>query len=128
MNCNQEWETRQQKDAESRRAYEYERLTVAILDEIYEAMERSGLTKADVARILGTSRANVTQIFAGSRNLTVKTLSDLAWACDARLCVKWQPMRSGNFVSSPIKLVRRALKFKTTQDREPPQLKYGNGQ
>lgn len=102
MNKNQDWIARQEK---SRKIYEYERLLVIALDEIHEAMERNGMTKADVARALGTSRAHVTQVFSGSRNVTLRSLSDLAWACGARLSMKWQPLRSGEFISSPVSVV-----------------------
>jgi transcriptional regulator with XRE-family HTH domain len=117
MSANREWIDRQQKTMESRRDYEYERLAVLVLDELYEAMERSNLTKADIARALGTSRANITQVFSGSRNLTLRTLSDLAWACGARLCLKTEPLRSGDYISSPVMIVepkRRVVNFKET--------------
>lgn len=106
MSRNQKWIDRQQHCDESRRAYEYERLNVWALDELYAAMERNGLTKADVARALGTSRANITQIFSGSRNLTLRSLADLAWACRTRLCLKTEPLRNGDYISSPAMVVK----------------------
>ena len=99
MSTNHEWIDRQEKTAESRREYEYERLCVVALNEIYQAMELKHLTKADLARKLGTSRAHITQAFSGSRNVTLRTLSDLAWASGVRVCVKVQPLRTGEFVS-----------------------------
>lgn len=118
MSNNQEWAERQQRSEEDRRAYELERLNVWALDEIYAAMERSGQTKADLARKLGTSRANITQIFAGSRNLTLRTLVDLAWACDIRLCLKSEPLRSGSYISSPALVIRPQQRMVHIQEQE----------
>ncbi len=121
MSANREWIDRQQKTTERRRDYEYERLAIWVLDELYEAMERSDLTKADIARALGTSRANITQIFSGSRNLTLRTLSDLAWACGVRLCLKTEPLRTGDYISSPVMVVepkRRVVNFKETTSQQ----------
>jgi len=109
---NQEWADRQDRTPEARREYEYERLCAWALNEIYQAMERKGLSKADLARSLGTSRANITQAFSGARNVTLRTLSDLAWACGVRVCVKVEPLRTGEFISSPaivLKLPRRVV-------------------
>jgi hypothetical protein len=104
-NQNKEWINRQEATDESRRDYEYERLAAWALNEIHEAMERNNLTKADLARALGTSRANITQAFSGSRNITLRTLSDLAWACISRVSVKVEPLRTGEFISCPVLVV-----------------------
>lgn len=102
MNVNEQWVGRQEKDESSRREYEYERLMVWVLDEIYGAMDRNGVSQADVARTLETTRANISRAFSGGRNLSLRTVSDLAWASGVRLCVKAQPLRKGAFISSPV--------------------------
>jgi transcriptional regulator with XRE-family HTH domain len=122
MNTNQEWVERQEETSEARREYEYERLTVWALDELYEAMERNGLTKADLARKLGTSRANITQTFSGERNITLRTLSDLAWACGVRARVKVEPLRAGEFISSPVMVVEPRQRVVTA----PPEADCAN--
>ena len=106
--ANDRWIADQSASPEARREYEEERLIVWCLEEIAGAMERAGLTGADIARKLGVSRAHVTQIFRGNRNVTLRTLADLAWACDSRLDVRMEPLRDGRFISSPVQLVRRA--------------------
>ena len=105
MNGNAQWIERQTVDNDARRAYEKERLTVWALDAIAEAMARSGKTKADVARTLGTSRAHVTQALSGSRNVTLGTLADLAWAAGVRIDVRAEPLRYGDFIASPVQIV-----------------------
>src|SRR5215469_17112546 len=105
MNINQEWINRQTESNESRRTYERERLSMWVLDDIAEAMEKDGISKADLARTLGTSRSYVTQVFAGTRNITLGTLADFAWACGRRASVKFEPLRFGDFISSPVMVV-----------------------
>jgi transcriptional regulator with XRE-family HTH domain len=110
---NQAWINRQSDSSEARRSYERERLTVWALEEISEAMEQHSLSKADLARMLGTSRANITQALSGARNVTLHTLADLAWACGVRIAVKREPLRDGDFISTPVKLVESVRQIVT---------------
>jgi transcriptional regulator with XRE-family HTH domain len=45
---------------------------------ISRAMEQQGVSKTDLAKRLGKSRAFVTQVLRGQNNMTLRTLSDLA--------------------------------------------------
>lgn len=105
MMSNADWIARQEDCEESRREYERERLIVWTLDSIADLMQESKMSKADLARALGTSRANITQLFSGSRNATLATVSDLAWACGKRATVRFEPLRNGQFLSQPATLV-----------------------
>lgn len=102
---NEEWVKRQTATPESRRLYEQERLVVWATDTICEFMEQQGKTKAELAAKLGTSRAYVTQLLRGSRNMTLRTLADLAWALDQRVTIVLEPLRDGRFISSPVQIV-----------------------
>ena len=82
--ANEAWIERQTRTPEARRRYEEERLILWTTEAICEAMEDRGLTRADIARDLGTSRANVTQLLSGSRNMTLRSLGALAQACGMR--------------------------------------------
>lgn len=101
---NKEWTERQDGSEERRRAYEQERLILWTLEQLSELMEDAQMSKADLARKLGTSRAHVTQVFSGSRNATLSTVADLAWACGKRAVVKFEPLRYGRFITSPVQL------------------------
>ena len=46
-------------------------------EEISRVMEEKEVMKADLARLLGCSRAHVTQLLNGGRNMTLRTLSDI---------------------------------------------------
>ena len=53
-----------------------ERLTVELL--------QAGVTKAELARRLGRTPGLVSQVFGGGRNLTLRTISDIAVALSVR--------------------------------------------
>ncbi len=82
--ANEAWIARQTATPEARRRYEEERLILWTTEAIWEAMEVQGLTRATLAERLGTSRANVTQLLSGSRNMTLRSLARLAHACGLR--------------------------------------------
>lgn len=64
--------------AERQQDYAAERLKVDVTEKIYEYMERQGVSKAQLAEKLGTSKSNVTQMLSGSRNLTLQSLAFIA--------------------------------------------------
>lgn len=68
-------------------------LRESISEQITDAMKEQGLNKADLARILGTSRSNITQILKGDRNFTVNTLCEVADAIGYKVCVRFKKAR-----------------------------------
>lgn len=60
------------------RAYDQEGLILEATCTLYECMESSGLSKSKVAKRLGKTKAFVTQVLDGSRNMTLRTLADFA--------------------------------------------------
>jgi transcriptional regulator with XRE-family HTH domain len=86
---------------ERRRLYAQEGLILSVTEEIWTALEHRGWQKQDLAKALGCSNAHVTQLLNGSRNTTLKTLSDIAEALNQRITISledkskpkaWQPM------------------------------------
>ena len=96
--ANEAWNERQTRTPEARR-YEEERLILWTTEAICEAMEDRGLTRADIAGRLGNSRANMTQLLSGSRNMTLRTLAGLAHACGMR--AKFSLEELGDSESTP---------------------------
>ena len=86
------WIDRQTRTPEARRLYEQERLVLWVSEALAQVMAESGLSKADLAERLGTSRAHITQVLNGSRNMTLRTVADLAWACNQRAEVQMEPL------------------------------------
>lgn len=72
---------------EGRRLLEQEVLLVSASNFIAELLEEKGMTRAELARRIGKSKAFVTQILGG-RNITLRTLADLAWALDTRIRIE----------------------------------------
>lgn len=66
-------------------AYRTELAILEIAEEIDAAMTRSGLTRAELARRLGTSRAYVTKILRGNVNFTLDSLARITHALDGEL-------------------------------------------
>lgn len=62
-----------------------------IAEQIFTAMRREDVKKAELARRLGKSRAYITQILQGNVNFTVESLVRIAIALDSRFEVKISP-------------------------------------
>lgn len=50
-----------------------------------ELMERQAVTRAELATRLGTTKSYVTQLLAGSRNMTLRTLASAGYVLDAKI-------------------------------------------
>jgi len=68
---------------ENRRLLRQEELILEITESISAVMEAERITQAELARRLGKSKGRVSQLLAGDRNLTLRTISDV---CDALGC------------------------------------------
>jgi transcriptional regulator with XRE-family HTH domain len=89
--------------ADRQRLFEEERLIALVAEEIYEAMNRDKtVSKTDLASTLGKSKAFVSQLLNGSRNMTLRTLADIAHSLntvvelhlrDKHVHENWQPLR-----------------------------------
>ena len=101
MTVHKAWIERQTKTPEARRLYEEERLIAWATEAICEAMNRSGISKAELAASQGTSRAYVTQLLAGSKNMTLRTLARIAFACGKRVKKpRLEGLREGKYINT----------------------------
>ncbi|KMK17760.1 hypothetical protein ABW09_11985 [Pluralibacter gergoviae] len=64
-----------------------ERLRFNTTEDILLAMQDSGTSKAELAKKLGKSKSYISQVLDGSRNMTLNTLSDIAYALNAEISV-----------------------------------------
>jgi transcriptional regulator with XRE-family HTH domain len=69
-------------DKELAREFAKERLVLCVTERIREIMETEGITKADLARRWRVSKAHVSQLLSGSRNMTLKTLAEIMFLLD----------------------------------------------
>jgi transcriptional regulator with XRE-family HTH domain len=73
---------------EEARLLAQEELILEVTETLCERIQSLGITRTEVARRLGKSPGFVTQLLNGGRNLTLRTLADLAHALEARPSLK----------------------------------------
>ena len=61
-----------------------ERLILDVTELLAGALEQQGVTRAELARQLGRSPGFVSQVLGGGRNLTLRTIADVAAALSLR--------------------------------------------
>ena len=61
-----------------------EELILDVTERLTQALENAGVTKAELAKRLGKSPGFVSQVFGGGRNLTLRSISDIATALSLR--------------------------------------------
>jgi hypothetical protein len=76
----------------NQRIYEQERLLVEATELISSVMDSTQTKRGELAQRLGRSKAYVTQILRGNRNLTLKTFADVCWALNYRVVLQAQPL------------------------------------
>jgi len=66
-------------------------LIAQVTNEITWYMSQRGLTRADLAGLMGVSPGRISQILSGAENLTLRTLAGVVAALDARFEVQLTP-------------------------------------
>ena len=61
-----------------------EELILDVTERLTQALDNAGVTKAELAKRLGKSPGFVSQVFGGGRNLTLRSISDIATALSLR--------------------------------------------
>ena len=79
------------EEAERRPEYWEEGAILDFTEALHVAMDEQGMTRAELARRLGTSQAYITRVLSGNANFTLKTMSKLAFALGMRLDVGLSP-------------------------------------
>ena len=73
------------QDPEFRRQFEREWFIEEFLSQIEQGMKSLGMTRSVLAKALNCSQSNVSQLLSGEKNLTVRSMVDLAIAVGLRL-------------------------------------------
>lgn len=87
MKPHTDYEQFESSSVENRRLLREEELILEVTIALSDAMERAQLTKSQLAARLGKTPGFITQILSGGRNLTLRTVADVADAVDGRVCV-----------------------------------------
>jgi predicted XRE-type DNA-binding protein len=74
------WLSRQLPAGASLRGYAEDRAIATITRSVQQTINEAGLSRSDLARLLGTTKSYVSQVLNGSTNMTLKTLGALLWA------------------------------------------------
>jgi len=87
MSPRTDYEAFESSSTENRRLLRQEELILDVTEALATALSREDITKARLAQRLGKSKAFVSQILAGGRNLTLRTVADVADALGYRMKV-----------------------------------------
>lgn len=77
-----------EESTETRRLLRQEELILEVTEALTAALEGANVTRTQLAERLGKSKGFVSQILAGGRNLTLRTLADVADALGQAVRVK----------------------------------------
>jgi transcriptional regulator with XRE-family HTH domain len=80
------------EEAEKHPDYWAELAMLYFSEEVLAAMRSQSVTRADLARRLGTSQGHVTRLLKGSSNLTLATMSKMAFVLGLELHTSLVPM------------------------------------
>lgn len=80
-----EWLSDRLESPEFQRLLEREDFIERYLDEIESLMDEKGVSRSELARRMGCSRANITQMFRRTKNLTAESMVDLAFQLGCRI-------------------------------------------
>ena len=69
---------------DARRLYEAEALELEAAELVARLMEERKISRTELAKKIGKSKSHITQLLSGSRNMTLKTLSEVLFALDAK--------------------------------------------
>ncbi len=87
-------------DDEGRKLYFREDLIFEITETIWKVMEEKGISKAELSRIAGVSKSNITQLLSGDHNMRLTTVADLLYALDSKMTVSAVPLDMDSILES----------------------------
>lgn len=75
----------QDASAENRRLLLQEELILEVTEALARSLKKAGIQRQELAERMGKSKGYVSQILSGGKNLTLRTLADVADALDSRV-------------------------------------------
>ena len=87
-------------DEEGRKFYFREDLIFEITEEICKVMTEKRISKAELSRLAGVSKSNITQLLSGDQNMRLSTVADLLYALDSKLNVTAVPLNIDGILDS----------------------------
>lgn len=77
--------TYEEMELEDAQGLRQEELILEVTEALARALRNAGLTQSELAARLGKTKGFVSQIMGGGRNLTLRTLADVAGAIGCRI-------------------------------------------
>ncbi|MBF0185663.1 MAG: helix-turn-helix transcriptional regulator [Magnetococcales bacterium] len=82
-----------QQSDENRRMFHRDGFILDVTEQICERMQKQGTSRTELAANLGKSKSQVSQLLNGSRNMTLATLADIAYALNLNLKLQLTSMQ-----------------------------------
>jgi transcriptional regulator with XRE-family HTH domain len=89
------------------RLFAEEGLILDASEAVWLALKESEMSKSDLAKLLGTSKANITQLLNGNRNMTLRTLAAIAHALEFKVEVRFSKDENKASFEQFFQIVRR---------------------
>lgn len=102
---------------EQSETYHIDAAKLEISEQIYLTMEQQGISKAELARRLGKSRAYITKVLQGSTNFTLESLIRIARALDCQLDLQFAPRPRASELDELWEAGRRSASHHKTPSR-----------
>ena len=80
-------------DDGARRLLNQENLILEVTEELCRLMSESNVSRSDLAQRMGKSKGSISRLLSGDRNLTLRTIADLADSLEGVASFKIQPAR-----------------------------------
>lgn len=90
-----DYEAFERSSVTNRRLLREEELILDVTEALSEMLEEEGVTQAMLAQRLGKTKGFVSQILAGGRNLTLRTIADIADALGYRIHIVFSKETKG---------------------------------
>ena len=110
----------EEKLRETMMLYARESLMMNVTEDILVTMEDQNVSKTKLAQLLGKSRAFITQMLGGSRNMTLRTLSDIAFALDVDIEIKFTPKKKSFDFDKKDQWEKSSSVFLSSQKKHSP--------
>ncbi|WP_134705417.1 helix-turn-helix transcriptional regulator [Rahnella sp. CJA17(1/100)] len=88
---------------EHSRIYASEELTFNVTEDLLIIMEDKDISKTDLAVKLGKTKAYISQLLSGSKNMTLKTMSDVCFALGIKPSVDFKDIEDSVVSDSTVK-------------------------
>lgn len=104
------------ESSENARAYAEEEFILEVSEKIFHLLDERGMTRKELADLLGTSKANISQLLNGNRNMTLRSLAAIAFSLDLKAKVSFGRKQAYENVewSSAVKSSPKLRLVKTT--------------